>query len=170
MPVESKWKLTLDPYGTPKVLLNFGDRIEDEISFPAKLGLEVVELTDSADPFLRPSGNNVVNLSWEVWQDEDTDANARQHVLNSLLAVLNYTRKPLRIEVYTITDRYWEFANAFITEHEPRRRLASPKARAAKVFSAACVGFNRYHTLTPGQDFDDIAYSFDQITNTFDNL
>ena len=170
MPVISNWKLTLDPHGTPLVLLNIGDKIQDELSFPAKLGLEVVDLTDSEDPFLRPSGNNVVNISWEIWADEATDLLASQNVLNSLITVLKLGRKPLRIEIYGITDRYWQFANAFITEHEPRRRLESPKARAAKVYAATCVGFELYITLTPGLTFSAIPIAFNQITNNFSAL
>lgn len=147
MLVQSKWKLTLDPAGTPKVLLNFGDKIDDELSFPTKLGLEVVDLTDSAVPFLRPNGNNVVEISWKVYSDVSTDVLSRADVLDSLIAVLAYTRKPLRIEIDGVTTGYWQFANAFVTEFEPTRHLSSPAARAGKSYSATCVGLT--YTATP---------------------
>ena len=147
MLVQSKWKLTLDPAGTPKVLLNFGDKIDQELTFPLKLGLEVVDLVDSQDPFLRPSGNNKVEMSWTVYSDEDTDVESRVAVMNSLIAVMAYTRKPLRIEIDGFTDGYWQFANAFVNEFEPSRHLQSPKARAAKIYNATCTGLT--YTATP---------------------
>lgn len=147
MLVQSNWKLTLDPSGTPKVLLNFGDKIDEELSFPLKLGLEVVDLTDSPAPFLRPTKNNTVEISWTVYSDQATDKDSRVEVMNSLIAVMAYTRKPLRIEVSGHSAGYWQFANAFIKEFEPRRHLNSPIARAAKIYSATCTGLT--YTATP---------------------
>lgn len=147
MPLLSNWKLTFDPAGTPRVLLDFGEKLAEEISFQGAKGLEVVDLTDAASPFLRPSGNNVVTFSWELWRDAVSDAQARADALNGMMAIIALGRRPLRIQLSGFTGGYWQFANACITEHSALRRLESPTPRYVQTFSATCTGLS--YTATP---------------------
>lgn len=136
----SNWRFTYDPAGVPRVLVAFGDKIEGEPRFPLTKGMELVNLVDSLAPFLRPSGNNSVSIQFEVYTDESLDATARQRVMESLIAVGPLGRKPLRIEVYGITDRYWQFSHSVITEHNPGRWLESAKARLVKGYTITATG------------------------------
>jgi len=136
----SNWKLTFDPAGTPLVLLDYGAKIAGELRFPLRRGLEVVDLVGASEPFLRATGNSVVSLQFEVFKDETLDKTARQSVMESLIAVNMRTRKPLKIQVYGITDRYWQFANAYVNEHNPGRYLEAPTARLVKGYTITCTG------------------------------
>ena len=78
MPILSNWKLTFDPAGTPRVLLDFGQKMVQELRWPVRRGLEVVDIAEAAAPFLRVTGNAVVALSFEVFADEATDALSRR--------------------------------------------------------------------------------------------
>jgi hypothetical protein len=132
----SNWKLTFDPSGTPQVLLNFGDVLTEEIRFPMAIGLEVVPLPGAAAPYLRPSGNAFCSMTFErlTLPSSLYDKSARSDVLDTLITFAPLGRKPLRIEVYGLTDRYWQFANSAFTLVEPRRVLESSKPRFSQKY------------------------------------
>lgn len=135
MNAASNWKITFDPDGVPRLLLAYGDEIDAELSWSLRKGLEVVNLVDSDAPFLRPSGNNVIAVAFRVYTDETVDKTGRQKVMESLIAIDPLGRKPLKIEVNGITDRYWKATNSFITEHTPYRLMEGASARIVKSYS-----------------------------------
>lgn len=135
MTLTSNWKLTFDPAGTPLVLLAIGDEMAEEIRWPLKKGMDLVELVDSANPFMRPTGNNSFVIQLSIFQDEADDATARRKIMESLIAVAALGKKPLKIEAAGVTDRYWQAAAACITEHEPSLLMDFPGARATKAYT-----------------------------------
>ena len=135
MNLTSNWKLTFDPAGTPLVLLAIGDEMAEEIRWPLKKGMELVNLLDSANPFLRATGNNSFSIRLEVFADESGDAMARRKIMESLLAVAALGKKPLKIEAAGVTDRYWLAAAAVITDYDPAILIDFPGARATKVYA-----------------------------------
>lgn len=139
MTLTSNWRLTFDPAGAAIVLLAYDSEIDAEPSWPLRKSLDVVNLVDTDAPFLRPAGNNVVTFSFRVYSDETLDATARQRVMESLIAVAPLGRKPLKVEIKGITDRYWQFANAFITEHTPVRFMDAGTARIVKSWSVTAT-------------------------------
>lgn len=143
MNILSNWKLTYDPAGTPLVLLDVGWKVAGELRFPLKRGLEVVDLAEAAAPFLRPAGNSVVTIQFEVFKDESLDKTARQAVMESLIAVNALGKKPLRIEISGITDRYWQFSNAYLHEHNPARYLEAPVARRVLGYTITATGLTQ---------------------------
>lgn len=135
MTLTSNWKLTFDPAGTPLVLLAIGDEMAAEIRWPLKKGMELIDLVDSSNPFLRAKGNNAFSIQLEIYADESDDATARRKIMESLIAVAALVKKPLKIEAAGVTDRYWQAAAAVITDHEPSIVIDFPGARATKIFS-----------------------------------
>ena len=121
--IASLWKLTYDPAGTPRVLLAYTDFTDGELQWSLENGLDVVPLVDSATPFLRITRNAVVTLSLSIYRDETLDIDARKQVMESLIAIPLLTKKPLRVEISGVVDRYWQFANAAITSHTPSRYM-----------------------------------------------
>ena len=143
MKIASNWRVTFDPSGTPLVLLAYGDEIEGEPRWPLGRGLEVVPIVDGAAPFLRPTGNSSVNLRIDIYKPETTDALARAAVLDSLIAINLLGRKPLKIEVYGVTDRYWLFANCYIPNFDPAIYLYNVPDSHIKTYQLVCTGFSR---------------------------
>ena len=138
--ISSCYKLTYDPAGTPVVLLNYGDKIEAELEFPLEKSVEVVQLVDSAAPFVRVSKNAVVNVSLGRALDAASDKEARAAVLAALILAQTATKKPLKIEVLGYSDRYWTFANATLKSSKVRRYLNTPQARWVQTFDFICTG------------------------------
>lgn len=169
--ISSNWKLTFDPFGSsPIVLLNFGDDIEGEIRFPYRRGLEVVEITEAAVPFLRLKGNSFLEFSFEVYGVETTDALARQAIMQSLMDVEPLGKAPLKVEVFGITDRFWLFTSAVINELDPGRFLETAKPRLSKRYAVTAAGLEFNITLPGGQTFASVAYPPNQILNSFSTL
>lgn len=141
MNILSTCKMTYDPSGVPRVLVDYGAEIPAMPIKPAlRKGLEVVPLVEALAPFLRPSGNASYAFRIDVFQDEVSDALAWQRVFESLLAVAPLGRKPLRIQVEGIADRYWQFANSFITDHAPERVTNFYPPRLLKSYSVVATG------------------------------
>lgn len=139
--VSSNWKFTFDPAGvSPVVLLAYGDLTEGEVRFPYRRSLEVIDITEGAAPFLRLNGNAAVTIEFERYTIETDDKTARQAIMDSLLAIDALGKKPLRVEISGITDRYWQFANAVIHIHEPSRWLESARARVCKRYTITATG------------------------------
>ena len=146
--ISSCYKLTYDPAAAATVLLAYGDRIEAEPEFGLEKSVETIALVDSAAPFLRVGKNAVVSFSITRAIDAASDKEARAAVLDSLVAAQTATKKPLKIEVNGYTDRYWQFANATIKSHKPRRHLESPAARWVQTFDIVATGLT-YTAPTP---------------------
>lgn len=129
--------------GTGIVLLDFGAEIAGEPRWPLRKGLEVITLPDAEDPFLRPAGNNVHTLQLDVFADESLDTIARQSVMESLIAAADLGRAALVVEISGITDRYWSFAAAAVTDHTPARVLEFPTPRLVRTWSLTCTGLTQ---------------------------
>ena len=142
MSIISNWRITFSPASSPKVLVAYGDEIEAEPNWPLRRGLEVVPLADATAPFLRVSGNDLVTFGFTVYQDESLDTDARRKIMESLVSVGGYGKRPLKIEINGITDRYWEYANSFITDHDPMRSVDG-LGRIAKRYSIVAAGLSQ---------------------------
>ena len=166
--IYSNWKITFDPYGAaPLVLLNFGDDIEGEIRFPLRKSMEIVEITEAEAPFLRLKGNTHCEFAFEVYEVGATDAAARQAVLDALLETETLGKKPLKIEVNGLTDRYWLFSSSVVQEVEPTRFLETAKPRLSKRYGVTGAGLRYNIQIDGGETFAATDYKFGQITNTF---
>jgi hypothetical protein len=111
---QSFWKLTLDPSGTPLVILNIGDLLDNELKFTLQKGMEVINLEDSSAPFLRSRRNAVYQIEFERRILAASVEDARSEVLGWPISLSDYGKKPLKCEFSGEND-YWTFANAFIT-------------------------------------------------------
>lgn len=141
--LSSNWKLTFDPASAALVLLDYGQLIADEPRWSVAKGLEQVALPGGSAPFLRPSGNAVFQVSFEAYKDETLDRVARVRVLESLMEVAALDRKPLRVQIFEQTDRYYQFSAAYITQHDPGRFMESAKARAFKGWTIVATGLSQ---------------------------
>lgn len=139
----SNYTLTFDPAGAAVVLVAVGDKMEGELQFGTKMGVEVIEIIDAPNVFIRPYGNRVTAIKLSVYLDYGSDLLARAEVLNSIMAIGPTRKKPLKIEVAGITDAYWQFANAAIESYEPARWLDAPVARMVKSYSIQATGLTR---------------------------
>jgi hypothetical protein len=135
----SSWKLTYDYTGTPVVLLNYGEKLEDELRIDGQRVVAVVPLVRSASPALRNQGNAALRLSYARLLDSATDAAARQAMMTALITALAADPKPLKIEAAGVTDRYWACAAAIVTAVAPRKYLGSPKPRRVDAVEITAV-------------------------------
>jgi hypothetical protein len=119
---KSLWKLTLDPAGTPLVILDTGDALDDELRFSLVKGLEVVELEASDAPFLRSRRNASYQIEFERRIIAASDVAARAAVLDWQISLEAYGKKPLKCQ-FTGEDDYWTFANAFLTRAVTSRKI-----------------------------------------------
>jgi len=138
--IYSNWKITLDPGGTPLVLVNYLDRLESEIDLSAQRPVSVIPLVNAAAPLLQDGKNVSVTLAFARYDDSDTDANARKALMQSILTALAAESKILKIEVSGITDRYWQFASALVTAFRPVRYRDAPVARRLTSYQIVATG------------------------------
>jgi len=139
--ISSNFKLTYDPAGSATVILNYGDRIGDELEPALAKTVEVVTLVDADAPFIRIGKNAVTTFSVIVATDKTTDKEARAAMLDSIIAAQAATKKPLRIEINGYADgRYWQFSNATIITHKPKRYLSTPAARWQRTMDIVATG------------------------------
>jgi hypothetical protein len=141
--LSSNWKLTFDPASAALVLLDYTQLIAGEPRWSVAKGLEQVALPGGNAPFLRPSGNTVFQVSFETYQDETLDRIARVRVMTSLMEVADLERKPLRVQISEQTDRYYQFASAYVTQHDPGRYIESSKARMFKGWTIVATGLSQ---------------------------
>lgn len=120
--IKSLWTLTLDPAGTPLVVLTAGDMLDDELRFSVVKGLEVVDLENSDSPFLRPKKNAAYQIGFERRIIAASDIAARAALMDWQITLGTYGKKALRC-AYTGENDYWTFANAFITRAESWRKV-----------------------------------------------
>ena len=123
--IKSLWTLTLDPSGTPLVILAAGDALDGELRFGVQKGLEVVDLENSDAPFLRSRKNAVYQIGFERRIIAASDIAARAALLDWQVSLGSYGKKALKCQ-YTGENDYWTFANAFITRAETWRKIADP--------------------------------------------
>ena len=140
MKVLSRWQLTFDPDGeSPKVLIAFGDLLDDELDWDLSRSIEVVPLAAAAAPFIRPAGNNAYALDFTVYKTSDTDEAARKAVMDVLRTTDDLGKKPLRLEIATesgpVTSYYNQFANAAIRQLKAKRDLDSSRPRHGRRYS-----------------------------------
>lgn len=138
----SNWKLTLDPAGTPLVLVNYGDKLVDEVSFSWTRGVGVESLVRSAAPHMEDEQNVSATITFDRYDDSDTDANVRKALMQSLLTALTLAKKPLRIEVQGIADRYWTCAEALVSSYRPGRYVGSGKPRRLTGYQILATGLS----------------------------
>jgi hypothetical protein len=134
MPIISNYKLTFDPGGTPRVLLDFGDKVDRELDFNFQRNVEEIQIPEAAEPLLRLEGRRARRIEFVTWDDHASDRVARVRVMESIGQIDALEKKPLRIEVADQTDRYWQFNNAAVVTHVPRRLLECPTARREQRF------------------------------------
>jgi uncharacterized protein (DUF952 family) len=116
----SEWKLTLDPAGTPIVLLAVDDLITREIRWAAQREHGVIPLVRGAAPFLFEGLNVAINASFtKVVQTANSHAAGREELMVSLVAFSSRIKKPLKIEASGVTNKYWQAAQCLVTAHEP---------------------------------------------------
>lgn len=141
MLIESNWKLTWDPATAAIVLVNFGDLIEEEFAPEMSKPAEVVNLAGSSAPFIRDIGNRSFRLSVSVVLTAADDKTMRRAMMESLATVGALTKKVLKVQVNGITDRYWKFNSAIITEHAPRPIITAKGPRYAKKYGITAADF-----------------------------
>lgn len=146
--IYSFWKITHDPTGTPRDILNFLDPIEEELKLVPVQGVEVIELVDVDAAFLRRTPGSSYTLTFTRERTFATDLAARREMLDRVTQHLpNLTLKPIRLEIMDDATRYYQFANAFVTITETRRKVESAKPRILETVSITGTGLTR--TLTP---------------------
>ena len=139
--ISSNFKLTYDPAGAATVILSYGDRIGDELEMSLTKTVEIVALVDGVEPFLRVGKNAETSFSFIRALDAATDMAARAAMLDSIIAAQSATKKPLKIEINGYADgRYWQFSNASVVSHKPKRYLQSPMARWVQSIDIVATG------------------------------
>jgi hypothetical protein len=143
MKIYSRWRLTFDPGGLNLVVLNFGDYLEAEIEPTLAREAEVAPLIGAIAPFLRPMGNNSHQLEFLVYRSASTDLEARTIMMDSLCAIDDLGKKPLRMQVADDaglrTDRYWQWSDAIVRSHSVKREVEAAKPRYFLKFSITAV-------------------------------
>lgn len=149
MKIYSRWRLTFDPGGLNLVILQFGDYLEGEIEPSLAREAEVVPLIGSAAPFLRPMGNNSYQMEYLVYRRATTDLAARSLMMDSLCAIDDLGKKPLRMQVMDDaglrTDRYWQWSEAIVRSHAVKREVEAAKPRYYLKFNITAVRCARFN-------------------------
>lgn len=131
--IASTWKITLSPASSPLVLLDFGDRVDDEIDWGLSKIVEVVPLTRSASPLLQNLDNRSYQISFEVQRTHSTDAALAAAVLDDLIAWGARDVAELKIERAGITSHYWKMTQAALTAMNGKSRTVGNFLRTTKV-------------------------------------
>lgn len=139
---KSLWKLTLDPSVTPLVILDTGDALDDELRFSLVKGLEVVELENSAAPFLRNRRNAVYQIEFARRIIAASDVAARAAVMDWQITLADYGKKPLKCE-FTGENDYWTFANAFLTRAVTTRKITDKNPAYLLSISITATGLTK---------------------------
>ncbi len=137
--IYSNWKITFDPAGAATVLVDIGDKLASEVVFRASRGAELIDLVDSAAPFLRDQKNASATITIQHFKDSASDALARQSLMEGMISVLSPGKKPLKVEAKGVTDRYWLFTECIIRSFSPDRYMEAPVARLLKGYDIVAV-------------------------------
>lgn len=134
MKILSRWKLTFDPGGVPRVLLDLTDLIENEMQWKLNRAVEVVPVLSAAAPFIRPAGNNSYTIDFTVYRGGyGSDAGSRTAIMDTLATVDNLGKKPLRVqlgnEAGLVTGVYWQFQQSIIREMDAYKMVEGSRLR-----------------------------------------
>lgn len=141
--ITSNWRMTYDPAGTPLVILDFQDKIDEEPRFGFQTGVDVVPLLASDLPLLRATGNGVFDISFRRLLSQSSDTLAREEVLEWLVNNAARGKAPLQIEILDGTYATYQFSAAVIVQHETQRIITSPFCRYAISFQITAAGLTR---------------------------
>lgn len=129
----SPWKITLSPASSPLVLLDFGERVDDEINWGLGKLIEVIPLTRSDTPLLQDLKNRSYQFGYEVQRSQSTDALNAAAILDELIAWGARDIAELKIERAGITTHYWQFTQATVTAINGKGRTVGNFLRTTKV-------------------------------------
>ena len=145
--IESRWKLTLDPTGTPRVLLDFGERIEGELPWQLEHAFEAIPLIDTDWQFLRDDGNALVSLDFSIFRIGADDVSARAAVMDGLVAYSTLPLAPLRVQLATsaglVAGYYYQFAQCGVKSYAPQRAGEGMRAYHSHRYSLLCSGASK---------------------------
>lgn len=112
--LSSPWKIS---FGTsPVVILDFGERLLEEIDWGGARVGEVVNLVDGAAPFIRDAKNVSYKIKFSVQRDSGSDIDSRTAMLDGLIAFAGRTAAILKVQAAGIaTFPYWQFSRCLIT-------------------------------------------------------
>lgn len=131
--IASPWKITLSPASSPLVVLDYGERLEDELDYGLSKMVEVIPLTRSAAPLLQNLDNRSYQISFEIQRKQTTDALNAAAVLDELIAWGARDVAELKIERSGITTHYWKMTQAAITTMNGKGRTVGNFLRTTQV-------------------------------------
>lgn len=131
--IASPWKITLSPASSPVVLLDYGERVDDEIRWGVSKITEVIPLTRSAAPLLQNLDNRSYQFAFQVQRSQTTDALNAAALLDELIAWGARDIAVLKIERQGITAHYWQFAQASVTAIDSTGRTVGKFLRTTQV-------------------------------------
>jgi len=95
----SNWKITYDPSGTPRVLVNYGDEILDEIQMAWNQVVDPAAYTGAAGMDYFGRGRVSMPMSFSVVKTHADDKAMRGWIADLLSGLSAFEKKPLKIEV-----------------------------------------------------------------------
>lgn len=129
MKIASEYKLTFDPAGLNKVLLDYDELVDRELQWPLRRALSVTAIAESDHVFLRPGGNGAYQIGFTVERTAATDALSRVAMINHLTDWVESAGKGvLKVEIRGVADRSYQFASSYITDFEVGRVVDSGAA------------------------------------------
>ncbi len=131
--IASPWKITLSPASSPLVLLDYNNRVNDEIEWGLSKIVEVIPLTRSAAPLIQNLDNRSYQIAFEVQRSHSTDAELAAAVLDDLIAWGARDVAELKIERAGITTHYWKMTQAALTAMNGKGRTIGNFLRTTKV-------------------------------------
>lgn len=127
----SPWKLTYDPFGDAVVLLDFGERIAEDVVWASQRGTSVISLVRSPAPFLHDGRNVSLRASYRKLITAETPTNLLRNVMSGLISHQALAKKPLKIEAKGIVEMYWLAAAAMV----PQANMSTARSgRMANVY------------------------------------
>ena len=117
--ISSPWKITCGS----TVILDYGERLDDEIDWGGSRVSEVVNLIDADTPFIRDAKNKTFTIKFQVQRDSGSDAASATAMLDGLIAWGGLTTAILKVQRQGITTfPYWQFARCLITATNAKGR------------------------------------------------
>jgi hypothetical protein len=143
MNIISQWKFTINPAGTPVVILNYGDELLEEPTFTLRRGLEVIPIPEGV-PVLRPTLADVYEFHLPIVNAAASDAEARRDMLLQFSDRYD-SQAPfvLRWEIKDLTDRYSEFSSAFCHSPSIRRMVDNVEGGWLLTLPITAVGMTK---------------------------
>jgi len=143
MNLASEWRLTLDPDGTPRVIVDFDDEISAELDQKLRNGCRVVPIIESA-PFLQPDESHTYSFEITVYKYDALDKDGRASAMDGLVSRANWPRAPLRVEVNGYESVcYWEYETAFVTEFSTVYEIENNRPCHARKYSVVATGLTK---------------------------